>query len=330
MTSIARSLVAVSLGAGALVMAEPAQATYSTVAMERATGRYGMVSASCVRLSTLQHVYAVVPGHGAVLTQSDLVPGDASQALALDLLGQSAQATDVIAAMTDTQFDSESSLRQYVVLDYYGGLAAFTGGDAGPFAGHLDASDTAFSVGIAGNILTGASVLEAAALGFRDEAACDFEARLVNALVASSAEGLGDARCVPEGRPAQSSWLHVAGSNGDLDISVDAPPGVDPIADVLSRFSEWRSTHPCPVEPEPSNPPPTSAPPDSSSQGCAMAPAPGNAVPGWLWLLVLLWVRRGRDGDGKMECAGRVPGVGGDLHFGMSSATADGRAAANP
>ena len=286
MTSSARSLVAVSLSVAALAMAEPAGATYSTLAMERATGRYGMVSASCVELSTLQRVYAVVPDHGAVLTQSYLVAGDASQALALNLLGESAHAADVIDAMTDPEFDSEFALRQYVVLDAYGGFAAFSGSDAEPFAGHLDASGAAFSVGVAGNFLTGAGVLEAAALGFGDEAACDFEEHLVNALVAASAGGLGDARCVVDGRPAQSSWLHVAGSNGaaDLDIAVDAAPGVDPVTEVLSRFSEWRSGHPCPVEPEP-NAPPATASRDDPSYGCGMAHPGGVSFGNWIWLL---------------------------------------------
>jgi len=295
-TSITRNVVAVSLSVAALVMAHRAQATYSTVAMERATGRYGMVSASCVALSTLQHVYAVVPDHGAVLTQSYLVDGDASQALALDLLGQGAHAADVIGAITDAQFDPKSSLRQYVVLDAYGGFAAFTGDGANPFAGHLDASDAAFSVGVAGNYLTGAGVLEAAALGFGDQAACDLEEHLVNALVAASSEGLGDARCVVDGRPAQSSWLHVANSNGDLDISVDAAPGVDPVTEVKSRFSEWRSTHPCPVEPAPSEPrdSPSS---DDSTGGCAIshhgrAPWVMSPVATWVWLLGFLVRRR--------------------------------------
>jgi len=288
-----RSLLAVLLSVGAFVTAEPAQATYSTVAMERATGRYGMVSASCVGLTTLQRVYAVVPEHGAVLTQSYLVAGDSSQALALELLGQAAHAADVIDAMTSPDFDADFSLRQYVVLDAYGGLAAFSGSDAEPFAGHLDASDAAFSVGIAGNYLTGASVLEAAALGFRDAAACDLEEHLVNALVAASADGLGDARCVVDGRPAQASWLHVAGPNGDLDIGVDAAPGVDPVAEVLSRFSEWRSSHACPIEPAP-NPPPSSAASNDASGGCAIAHHGESSTACWAWLLVVLRRRRGR------------------------------------
>ena len=293
MTSLTRSLLAVALSACALVLAAPAKATYSTLAMERATGRYGMVSASCVELSTLQRVYAAVPDHGAVLTQSHLVAGDASQALALDLLGQSAHAADVIDAMTNAQFDSKFALRQYVVLDAYGGFAAFSGSDAEPFAGHLDASGAAFSVGVAGNFLTGAGVLEAAARGFGDEAACDLEEHLVNALVAASAGGLGDARCVVDGRPAQSSWLHVAGSNGnaDLDIGVDAALGVDPVTEVLSRFSEWRSSHPCPIEPEPPSAPPAAAR-DDPTYGCAMARPGGGSFGNWVWLLGFVGWRR--------------------------------------
>src|SRR5690606_19591286 len=221
---MARSGLAVAFGVSALVVTARAQATYSIVAMERTTGRTGAASASCVGLSTLQRVYATVPGKGAVLTQAQLVAGDASQALALQLLGQGARAGAVIEAMTDPQFDAGFTTRQYVVLDAVGGLAAFTGRDTNPFAAHLDASDTRFSVGIAGNYLTGAEVLDGAARGFGEAAACDLEERLVNALVAASTDELGDARCVVDGRPAQSSWLHVAGANGaaELDIAVAA------------------------------------------------------------------------------------------------------------
>lgn len=286
---MARCILAILLSACALVvLPEPAQATYSTMGMQRSTGRYGAVSASCVQLNALQRVYASIPDHGAVLTQSYLVEGDASQALALQLLGQGAHAAEVVDAMTDPQFDADFSLRQYVVLDAYGGFAGFSGLGAEPFAGHLDASDESFSVGIAGNFLTGADVLEAAALGFRDETGCDLEERLVSALIASSEGGLGDARCVVEGRPAQSTWLHVASSTGeaDLDISVDAAPGTDPILEIISRFSEWRSSHPCPVGPELVNAPPSSAPSDDATDGCAIARGGGSSA-SWLWLLTL-------------------------------------------
>lgn len=281
-----RSILAVSLSAGALSVPLSAHATYSTVAMERSTGRYGAISASCVRLSTLQRVYASVPDHGAVLTQSHLVEGDASQALALQRLGEGASAAEVVAAMTDPAFDAAFSLRQYVVLDAYGGLAGFSGVGAELFAGHLDASDEAFSVGIAGNFLTGSGVLEAAALGFRQQSACDLEEHLVNALVAASEDGLGDARCVADGRPAQATWLHVAGTHGteDLDIGVDAAPGIDPIKELLGSFSEWRSSHPCPAESP--NPPPSSAARSESPGSCATARAGGGPVEHWVWLLI--------------------------------------------
>lgn len=297
-----RSILALSLSACALVvLPQPAQATYSTVAMERSTGRYGAVTASCVQLSVLQRVYASVPDHGAVLTQSYLVEGDASQALALQLLGQAAHAAEVVDAMTDPGFDTDFSLRQYVVLDAYAGFAGFSGLGAESFAGHLDASDESFGVGIAGNFLTGAGVLEAAALGFQDQTACDLEERLVNAFVASSEGGLGDARCIVDGRPAQSTWLHVAGSTGggDLDIAVEAAPGIDPIPELLSRFSEWRSGHPCPVGPEMANAPPGSPPSDDASAGCAVAPARRGAIEGWVLLLVLLGRRRARATSGR-------------------------------
>ena len=290
-----------ALGACVLVLPPPAHATYSTVAMERATRRYGAVSASCVRLSTLESVYASLPKRGAVLTQSYLVEGDASQALALELLGQGARAAEVIEAMTDPQFDTQFELRQYVVIDAYGELAAFSGMGAKPFAGHLDASSASFSVGVAGNLLTGQSVLDAAQAGFQDPTACDLEERLLNALVAASADGLGDARCVVEGRPARATWLHVAGSNGsaDLDIAVDAAAGVNPIPEVVSRFQEWRSSHPCPVEPNTPDEPGASARGSGSSGACTLGRTGPRNFACCIGLLVWLGRRRARPSRSK-------------------------------
>ncbi|HEY6726394.1 MAG TPA: DUF1028 domain-containing protein [Polyangiaceae bacterium] len=314
-------LLAAALGVSVLALPWRAQATYSIVAMERATGRAGAASASCVPLSTLQRVYAFVPEHGAVLTQSYLVDGDASQALALELLGQGARADAVIAAMTDPQFDPEFALRQYVVLDANGGVSGFTGLDAEPFAAHRDASDAWFSAGIAGNFLTGASVLEEAALGFRDDAACDLEERLVNALVAASTGDLGDARCVVDGRPAQASWLHVAGSNGaaDLDIAVDAAPGIDPVAGILSQFSDWRSSHPCP---EPPDAPPSPNAGSDSGSGCAVASAGARnaltALSAWPAAWLLVWFARRRAHAGRLggpSCALHSAPAGGGESF---------------
>lgn len=285
------SVLAALVSASAFVASRPAHATYSTLAMERSSGRYGAVSASCVPLSTLQRVYAAIPERGAVLTQSYLVAGDASQSLALELLGQGVGAAEVIAAMTDPQFDSDFSLRQYVVLDAEGAVAGFSGLDAEPFAGHRDASDAAFSAAIAGNFLTGEDVLEAAALAFADEAACDLEERLVNALVAASVDGLGDARCVAEGRPAQSIWLHVTGANDalDLDLTVEAASGVDPTTEVLQRFAEWRTSHPCRIPPEMPDEPPAS-PRDQPSSGCSTARVDGSGAC-WFWLLAVVFGR---------------------------------------
>lgn len=285
------STLALLLSASAFVASRPAHATYSTVAMERSSGRYGAVSASCVALSTLGHVYAAVPERGAVLTQSYLVEGDASQALALQLLGQGSAAAEVIAAMIDPRFDPDFSQRQYVVLDAFGAFAAFSGTGALPFASHRDASDAAFSAGIAGNLLTGEEVLEAAALGFADAAACDLEERLMNALVAASVDGLGDARCVAEGRPAQSIRLYVSGANGaeDLDLAVEAASGVDPTTEVLRRFAEWRDSHPCRIPAEMPDEPRTSSR-DQPSSGCSTARVDGSGAC-WFWLLAVVFAR---------------------------------------
>ena len=96
-------------------------------------------------------------------------------------------AADAVAAVTGK--DAGRAHRQLAELDARGGTGAFTGAESIPHAGALEAP----GVVIAGNMLTGRAVIEAALEGFRAAAAMPFPERLMGALGAAAAAG-GDAR----------------------------------------------------------------------------------------------------------------------------------------
>jgi MYXO-CTERM domain-containing protein len=53
-------------------------------------------------------------------------------------------------------------------------------------------------------------------------------------------------RCTPEGRPANSAFLDVTGSDGSVvRISIPDVSPENPIPALRAAFDEWRATHPC-------------------------------------------------------------------------------------
>jgi uncharacterized Ntn-hydrolase superfamily protein len=273
----------------AVTWSSHARATYSIVAMDRDAGRYGVATASCVELSVLRRVYASAAEKGAVLTQSYLVAGDASQALGLETLDAGGSAAQAITAMTAASFDPDFERRQYVVLDALGDLAAFSGDETLPYADARDASFDGFGLGVAGNVLTGGDVLEQAVVGFAGDGLCDLEARLMNALVVASRDGRGDDRCVVDGRPARAAWLHVDAASGGgeaLDLSVDSAvdAALDPVQELAAQFEVWRQTQACPAEPAPVAPSEqVSSTTGPASTGCQAAG--GQSSTAWPWML---------------------------------------------
>lgn len=279
-----------------------ARATYSIAAFDHASGRFGGATASCVPLDVLRMVYASVPGEGAVLTQSYLLPDGVARTLALEALAEGQSAAEILAALTDPAFDPDWQLRQYAVLDPIGEVASFTGSMAEPFASDLRRSHGPFELVVAGNFLSGEETLFAAAQAF--EQGCDLEARLMNALVAASAQGRGDARCVVQGVPAQAARIQVERADDDLELEVglDAPPPDDPVAMLAEQFDAWRSVHPCPVAEAASAP----SPPPARGGGCAAtgARAPGRGWPTFLATLLAGLIARRRPATLR---AGRHP-----------------------
>ena len=105
----------------------------------------------------------------------------------LTLMAGGASAADAVAAVTVV--DPGRAHRQLAALGPGGGTGVFTGAESVAHAGALEAP----GVVVAGNMLAGPGVIEAALAGYRAASAMPFAERLIGALGAAAAVG-GDAR----------------------------------------------------------------------------------------------------------------------------------------
>ncbi len=286
-----------------------AQATYSIVAVDTRDGTMGAAVASCVDLETVERVYGVVPGKGALVTQSYLKDGANAEGLAL--LAGGTPPNDVLLALLDPTYDPEYELRQYAVVDVAGDLAAYTGPGALAYANMETFEVDGYVVSIQGNILTGPSVIDGARSAF-EAGGCDLADRLMRSLEAAGRSGQGDNRCAVDGVPAKSMTLDVdppgspAGSFLRLaHESPGDPPRDDPTVTIRASFDTWRSAHPCPAVDPPMgggpgsfSPSDTERPNEARSDGCLVASSPPSNAASWpiasIFLAVLLLMRRRR------------------------------------
>jgi uncharacterized Ntn-hydrolase superfamily protein len=158
--------------------------TYSIVARDPATGRFGIAVQS-----HYLGVGPVVPwlqaGVGGVATQASV--NLSFGPIGLELLRAGRSASEVVEALIAS--DAGAQQRQVGVVDSSGGAAAFTGSQTIPFAGHLVGDG--FTV--QGNLLAADTVWPAMAAAYAASADEPFTERLLRALEAAEAEG-GDVR----------------------------------------------------------------------------------------------------------------------------------------
>ncbi|WP_299784403.1 DUF1028 domain-containing protein [uncultured Marivita sp.] len=108
--------------------------------------------------------------------------------------------------------DEGRAIRQAHMMDAQGRSAAHTGDDCVDWAGHLIREDHS----VAGNMLTGAEVIEATSAAYAANADLPFPDRLIAAMQAGEAEG-GDKR----GRQAAGLVIHQRQSHPWLDLRAD-------------------------------------------------------------------------------------------------------------
>jgi len=201
--------------------------TFSVVALDAATGRLGSAVAS-----RYFAVGACVPhlqqGVGAVNTQSEV-----NQYLGVEALALMAAGADPESAFTMVLAgDERRERRQLLAIDVHGRKAVWTGSECVDVHHHIVA-DTCV---VAGNMLTGESVIEAMVEVMESSPDIPFGLRLIRALQAAEAEG-GDKR----GKQSAAVTIVPAGLDSRppecLDLRAD--DAEEPVAE-LARLYEKR------------------------------------------------------------------------------------------
>jgi len=184
--------------------------TWSIIAKDPETGAFG------VAVTTKFFAVGALCPHGvarngALATQAFVNPLYGVDGLRLLAEGRTAQ--EVVATLTAA--DPGREVRQLHVIDHEGRTAAHTGRECIDWCGHL--ADEGISV--AGNMLAGPTVIEAALETYRRRADLPFAERLMSALDAGQAEG-GDKR----GKQSAALKIWRTEPYPVLDLRVDDHP----------------------------------------------------------------------------------------------------------
>lgn len=257
----------------------PAWATWSIVAVDRATGRIVIASATCVDADEnfLKDIQAVVvPGKGVAACQANVDSTHQNQMLVFRELQKGTDPKTIIEMLSaDPAFQS----RQFGIVDLQGRSAGHSGLTNGYVAQHIEGQvpGTEIFYSIQGNILRPGEVVPNAVQAFVSATGALTD-RVMAAMDAADASG-GDSRCscapVPESTPApaipctaktaQVAYILMAektDTNGDshnngqyaMYINV-AQPGhgpnaihegedLNPVRALRLRYNEWRKKQP--------------------------------------------------------------------------------------
>ncbi|MEW6644249.1 MAG: DUF1028 domain-containing protein [Pseudomonadota bacterium] len=214
--------------------------TWSIIARDHATGQLAIAVATKF-FAVGGRVPFIAAGVGAIATQALLNPFYGVDGL--ELLRQGIAPKDVIARLIAA--DAGRDHRQLHLMDAAGHIAAHTGAACVSWCGHL--AGDGFS--IAGNMLSGPTVLDATATAYVAGAALPLARRLIMAMRAGEAAG-GDKR----GRQSAALLIHGAERWSDLDLRVD--DHADPLGELerLEQVSRERWVHfrrflPCRADP---------------------------------------------------------------------------------
>jgi uncharacterized Ntn-hydrolase superfamily protein len=200
--------------------------TWSIIARDNATGQFGIAVATKF-FAVGARVPYVAAGLGAIATQALVNPYYGIDGMRLLREGRTSRAiVDTLIAA-----DAGRETRQLHVMDALGGIASHTGRDCVDWCGHIGGNG--FS--IAGNMLSGAQVLDDTAKAYVANEDLTFPQRLIAAMRSGEAAG-GDKR------GKQSAALLIYGEEewSDLDLRVD--DHADPLAE-LERLEAVSREH---------------------------------------------------------------------------------------
>jgi uncharacterized Ntn-hydrolase superfamily protein len=200
--------------------------TWSIIARDNATGQFGIAVATKF-FAVGARVPYIAAGLGAVATQALVNPYYGIDGVRLLREGRSSR--DIVDTLLAADAGRES--RQLHVMDASGRIASHTGRDCIDWCGHVEGNG--FS--IAGNMLTGAQVLDDTAKAYVANETLPFPQRLIAAMRAGEAAG-GDKR----GRQSAALLIYGEEDWSELDLRVDDHP--DPLAE-LERIEAVSREH---------------------------------------------------------------------------------------
>lgn len=230
----------------ALLVASPAAATWSVVAVDPETGEVGAALASCVPPSILGRPetplvpIVLVPGEGAAVTQGEL--NLAAPDRIVELVEADAAPAAIVDDLIRPDYDAAAPTRQHAVVSSTG-AAAYTGTELSPQA--LDRQGS--TVSVQGNLVVSDEVVTQALAAFEDSRAggADLRDALLAGLVAGSGQG-GDRRCPDQ--TALFAQLAVARPGDDplrpttlITVSVDQGDGQNPVTLLAEAVADGRT-----------------------------------------------------------------------------------------
>lgn len=200
--------------------------TWSIIARDDSSGDIGIAVAS--RFFACGSLVPHVGRQAAFATQAFVNPVWGTEGLARLEAGEPAAAVlaDLVAR------DRGQAQRQAHAMDARGGIAAHTGSDCVPWAGHMSGAGWS----IAGNMLTGPEVIAATARTYAARADLPFADRLLAAMQAGEDAG-GDAR----GRQAAGLRIHRGEAHPWLDLRAD--DHADPLAELRRLLAVARERY---------------------------------------------------------------------------------------
>ena len=181
--------------------------TWSIIARDHSTGQFGIAVATKF-FAVGARVPYIAAGIGAIATQALVNPYYGIDGVALLREGRAPR--DIVDTLIAA--DGGRETRQLHLMDAKGRIAAHTGRECIDWCGHLEGSG--FS--IAGNMLTGAAVLDDTAKAYVVNEKLPFAQRLITAMLAGEAAG-GDKR----GKQSAALLIHAEEEWPALDLRVD-------------------------------------------------------------------------------------------------------------
>jgi uncharacterized Ntn-hydrolase superfamily protein len=267
-----RLLLALTFG----LIASPAFATWSILAVDRNTGEMVIASATCVPQGAfarfpakgLMDVQAIiVPGHGIAAAQAAVDNTRRNQMLIYEELRKGTAPPDILRMLSaDPAFPS----RQFAILDLRGGAAAHSGEKNGAVSLHrqglIRVPGRRIYYSVQGNILKSEQVVTKAVEAFLSGRGT-LSDKVMAAMEAADAEG-GDRRCTCDSQPkitapCSAKTAHVAyilsalpkdqtgGSFNDgkysmylsaTDADIRPDEDANPVKTLRMRYEAWKKT----------------------------------------------------------------------------------------